>query len=305
MTEFDSHRYENIDDSSDRSWYMTDERPFEVYMSVGTTRSLSVGGEAIRRTLAGNMSPLYPKTEFLTDAERAEVANANMRRFYASIGLERKDLLDTMMLAPQRQYDIPLQAVDVDQFHNPSSVTQPYTIPERADFLYTRNPDTVLAARPADCPIALATAETSSGKIMTLTHFAWQGAANGFVDQMFEHFDELGIDRDTLKVYVTPGGQAESYPYATDYDPREKYPAAHGLFKGVSLGDDGKYHYGIDTPHYVYDRLIGNGLKPEQVYADTSDTSRSDSGYSSNGRAVRSQGQETNIRDLIVAKMNM
>lgn len=286
-------RYEKIERNNDMSWYFTEERQFEAYMSVGTVKpsARKFGEHALRQTLAGNMSPIYgPEDEALD----------NMSRFHEELGL---DPAKTRILLPQRQYDIPLQMLNVDNDPAISDGEHPAILSERADFLYTYDSEIALAARPADCPIVLATAETPKGNILMLTHLAWQGAANGFVGQMFEHYETLGVRKDSLRIYVTPGGQAESFPYRSDHNPYEKYPDTHGLFANVTKVDD-KYSYAIDTPNFVYNELLKYGVLPEQIYANTSDTSRADSGYSSHGRASRSNGAETNIRDIIIAKMN-
>jgi len=286
-------RYEKIEHYNETSWYFTEERTFEAYMSVGTVKPSvrKFGEHALRRTLAGNMSPIYGPEEEAFD---------NMSRFHEELGL---DQTKTRILLPQRQYDIPLQMLNVDKDPAISDGVHPAILSERADFLYTYDNEIALAARPADCPIVLATADTPKGNILMLTHLAWQGAANGFIGQMFEHYEELSVDKTSLRLYVTPGGQAESFPYKSDQNPYEKYPDTHGLFVDVTLIDD-KYSYSIDTPNFVYNELLKNGLTPEQIYANTSNTSRADSGYSSHGRAMRSGGEETNIRDIIIAKMN-
>lgn len=301
-------RYEAIDANNDRSWYMTRPRSFETFQSVGTVKPAAArfGEHALRQTLAGNMSELYPKTEDMTENQKYTAALANMMRFYRSVDLTPRDMVNTVILYPQREYGIPLKVVNVDEHSNQSSFIEPMIAYERGDFMYTRDPNRILAARPADCPIVLATADTPEGPTLMLTHFAWEGAASGFIDDMFAEYDKLGVNRDSLQLYVTPGGQAESFPYVnfTKYDPLKKFPGTESLFKDYTSNPDGSFDFNIDTPHFVYEQLVNHGMKPEQIYADTSDTSEKTSGYSSNGRALRSGGEETNIRDIILAKMN-
>lgn len=309
-------RYQAIERANERSWYFDDAtpRPFEVYQSVGTVKpSERVFGEGVlRKTLAGNMSPIYGEGD---EDERFNQSLENMQRFYftlgdkTSTGIEVADLQKTKLLYPQRPRieKKPLQMLNADQYDNPVSEPMPLILPERADFIYTYSKETILAARPADCPVVLATAHTPKGEILMLTHFSWEVIADGSMGVMFDHYDSLGVDRDSLRMYVTPGGHAESFPY-TNYpeDPRQKFAHSEGLFVNVrpNADDPENYDFEIDTPHFAYDQLLSYGMQPKQIYADTSDTSQLDSGYSSHGRAARSNGKEENIRDIILAKMN-
>jgi hypothetical protein len=121
---------------------------------------------------------------------------------------------------------------------------------------------------------------------------------------MAREFDALGVDLSTAKVYVTPGGHAETFPFEdSDQNPNDKYPDATGLFEMTRYhmkGDAKVYDFQIDTPNFVYTGLLGMGLDPHQIFVDTSDTTAPESGYSSHSRASRLD--DDNMRDMVVAQ---
>lgn len=169
--------------------------------------------------------------------------------------------------------------------------------------MYTYDSDITFAVTPGDCPILAATAETPNGTIHIMIHFPWKGIVADYIEQVDREFERLGIDRSTIKGYLSPGGQAESFRYKEySEDPRELYPKTKGLFSGVKKDSESTWAFDVDTPYYVYDNLLKLGIEPEQLFCDTSDTSALNSGYSSHGRAMRLD--EDNRRDLFVVKFN-
>ena len=302
------NRYDQIEAANSKSWFWSDQpRKLEVVASVASSGPSRERGLA-RIALAGNMSEKYGDPS-IPQEQWPMIANANVNAFHTSLGLDPRH---TKILRPQRSYGIPLQPVNVDDISNDPSNTNALWLPQEnaGDFLYTYDPNTVLGVRPADCPVIMASGETSRGRILTLTHIASLGAEAGFVKQMFEKFEDLEIDKGTLQVYVTPGAQAENYPYEKAQNPmREGLEKLFVNIRPVQIKDrktgeeiDG-YKFNIDTPNFVYNELLRLGLSNEQVFVDTSDTARADSGYSSHGRAIRST-TEVNSRDLIIARMN-
>lgn len=302
------HRYDVINEANEKSFYMTNpNRSLDVYQSIqsiGPARSpesLAAG----RVIAAGNMSPLGPYGPVeLSEDERKEDASQNLESFLKSVDIPPSHVF---VLWPERDYSTPLSIVNADEQEVDESATTPTRLHASGDFVYSYDPNKVLAARPADCPIMFATADTPKGKIHVLVHYAWKGAGSHYVAQTAEAFDALGVDKDSLEIYLTPGGQAESYPYTSHEDPREVYKNTDGLFANVEkqTNNDGSttYSFGIDTPKFVYDQVIEQlKVRPEQVFCDTSDTSALNSGYSSHGRSKRLEDTgESNTRDIVLA----
>ncbi len=316
----DPKRYEKIERANHSSWYFTQHnRPFEAFQSFASvgeprvdTSTLPQGehpeaAAAQRVIAAGNMSPLGPYGPVeMTEERRIEDAKDNMAQLFASLSVSPESV---HMLFPERDYTTPLTVINIDEEPVDENTTYPRRVTTSGDFIYTRNPNNLLAARPADCPIMFASANTPEGQIYMLVHYAWQGAANHYVEQTAVALDTLGVDMASMKIYLTPGGQAESYPY-TNYpeDPRVKFPDTEGLFVNVAekTAEDGSkvWDFAIDTPKFVYDQIIEKlGVDPTQVFCDTSDTSALNSGYSSHGRSRRLAHQgESNTRDIVIMR---
>jgi len=332
------HRYDAIDVANKNSFYMTDsDRPFTVAVSVhsiGQPRekiipdvqlpeevaerrrrnTASISDEtnrAARFILAGNMSTIVRDgkaafgPEAMTSDERLADARENMNTHLKNLGI---DPAAVRILNPDRDYSTPLVAVNVDEDPTTYDGVEPARLEGQGDFLYTYNPDIVLAARPADCPIAIMTAETPRGRVHMLLHFAWKGPASGQYDDMQREFDALEIDHESLRVYITPGGHAETFRYKGYVPDGEKNPQIEEgrLFVGITdeatMGDQKKYSFGIDTPHDVYQAFIDMGLDPKQLFLDTTDTTALDAGHGSNSRAINQL--EDNVRDLVTAQFN-
>lgn len=316
-------RYRAIENANLRSFYFTNPyRSFDIYQSINSvgdarvdyTDTLQSEAPLIPNTntnryvTGGNMSTVggYGPIELPLE-ERSENAKKNMQRFFESISVPATSVY---LLNPNRNYSTPIDVVNVDTQKISDDTEWPLRLENSGDFIYTRDPNKVLAVRPADCPVMIASANTPEGGIYMMVHYAWAGAASGYVEQTAEIFDSLGVDRSSLEIYLSPGGQAETFTY-TDYpqDPRKEYPAENleKLFRTVTerVKDDGStvYNFRIDTPKYVYDQVLKHlNVQPKQVFCDTSDTSSLDSGYSSHGRSVRLQDQgESNTRDIVVA----
>lgn len=309
------HRYKVIESLNEKSFYMTNpHRSFDVFMSAHNTggyREEYTPATAAKRLirqehlLSGNVSDLgtYGPSD-MTPEERAADGKANMARFFEQIGIPKENVY---VLNPERDYDTPLTIVNADEQKITEETVWPVRLDQTGDFVYTRNPNKVLAGRPADCPILFASADTPEGRIYILVHYAWKGAAHHYVAQTADAFDVLGVDRTSLEIYLTPGAQAENFPF-THYprDPREEYPNTEGLFVNVQENGDETWNFDIDTPHFVYSQVIEQlGIDPKQVFCDTSDTASLESGYSSHGRSMRlKEHGENNTRDIVVATFN-
>jgi len=321
-------RYERINQLNERSRYMTDvDRPFSVNMSVhsaGKERvmynvfedgddDLVEAGKAanrlVRFNLAGNMSTaLNPKGEpygpmDLSPEDRLQDARENMSKYLESLDINPADV---RILNPDRDYKTPLQVVNIDTDPATYDGTEPAKLEGRGDMIYTYNPNIILGVRPADCPLLVISADTPKGRIYSMVHFAWQGAANDQISDMEREFAALGMDLSTATIYVTPGGQAETFPFSNaPKDPNEQYPTADGLFKDIEAYDkDGetKYKFAIDTPNFVYEGLLKLGIQEDQIFVDTSDTTSPQSGYASHSRASRLA--DDNSRDFVTVKLH-
>lgn len=334
-------RYALIDEMNKDSFYMTDQdRQFDVIMSVhsagrsreairkaddGDTKAhspeeidvINEANRAARYILGGNMSTVslpsgkvpYGPGE-LTDSERLEDARYNMKHHFENIGI---DPAAVRVLNPEREYhDSSLSVVNVDEDDGVYDGIEPVKLTMRGDFIYSYNPDIVLAVRPADCPVAIMSAETPSGKINMMLHFAWRGPAYGQFDDMYRELSKLAVDVSTLSVYITPGGQAESYRitnFTPDDSKENPTPTEGDLFMDVVEHEDmidgeavSRYDFGIDTPLAVYNAFIKMGLDERQIFLDTSNTTDLESGYGSHSRA--SNQKEDNVRDIVTAQFH-
>jgi len=307
-----TNRYDRIDTLNRASWYLNDsERSFSVTMSLNSAGDprRPIPYQVDRVVQAGNMSPVRladGKVPYgprhLTDQERYDDAVANMNAYFDSLGVDPSTV---RVLNPERTYfESPLSVVNVDEDDSAYKGGEPVKLKERGDFIYTYNPDVVMAVRPADCPIAVMSAETPKGRIYMMLHFAWRGPAYGQFEDMYKELALLDVDLSTLDVYVTPGGHAETLSFV-DYTPddtlEKPVPYEGNLFVGV-VEDKGAqtYTFGIDMPKAVYDAFIDLGLEERQIFLDTTDTASMESGYGSHTRAAK--GREDNVRDLVVVR---
>lgn len=317
------HRYDAINVANQKSYYLNDpNRTFDAFQSLhsyGEARIINNPSSeeeasltrraAFRLMAGGNMSTLGPYGPAeLSEAERIQDAKNNMETFFHSLDIPKTSVY---MLNPERDYSTPLTLVDVDKQTFDESTQWPARLGTSGDFIYSRDPNKVLAVRPADCPVMIATGDTAEGKVHMLVHYAWKGAANHYVQQTAQAFDSLGVDRDSLEIYLSPGAQSENYVYAGySKDPREEFPDTDGLFTKVTSHEkkDGTtvWDFGIDTPKYVYDQVLKYVVTdPKQVFCDTTDTGSLQSGYSSHSRSNRLKPQgESNTRDIVVAVFN-
>lgn len=318
-------RYKKIEQANMHSWYLTSpNRTFEAFQSVesvgdpridltalteeerASARVIAEIASLERVTAGGNMSPIGPYGPVeMAEEDRIIDAKNNMTKLFESLSISAESV---NMLFPERDYTTPLTVIDIDTQPVEENTTYPRRVSTSGDFIYTRDPNKILAARPADCPIMFASADTPQGKLYMLVHYAWRGAANHYVEQTAVAFEALGVEKDSLQIYLTPGGQAESFSYQNyTKDPRVEYPGTEGLFVNVTeKTKDGStvWDFNIDTPKFVYDQVIEKiGVDPVQVFCDTSDTSALNSGYSSHGRSSRLAGQsESNTRDIVIMR---
>jgi len=265
-----------------------------------------------RVVVNGNMSPLngYGPSE-LSHEQRIDDAKKNLHTFLHGHDI---DPANVRILRPERNYETPLGIVNLDDTTSNFDDTGILRPDKEGDLMYTYNPEIILAARPADCPIAYIEAETPNGRIAVLLHLAWMGVAVGYIPQAKKALDNLGVDWPTVRVQITAGGHAETYTFE-DFDkfnPKTKFPEAATMFVDVqeyisnTEKNKGKtvYRFGMDAAAEVYRQVIATwDIDEYSVFADTTDTTAPESGYSSHSRSFK--GYEVdgdNTRDLFLAK---
>lgn len=252
-----------------------------------------------RRMLAGNMSPKgSPEVygpDWMSNEERIADADRNIHNFFEQHAINPENV---RMLRPERDYTTPLGIVNLDEEQIGVDEIGIPTPDKAGDFMYTRNPNIALAARPADCPIAFVSAETQSGPVNVLLHLATLGVAHDYIEQAKVALDGLGVDWNTVRVQITPGAHADTYSFTNSpSNPREQFPDHKDMYVDFkpSTDDDGSelfndkeqalYDYEIELAAYVYENLIATwGLDPYQVFADTTNTPSHTSGTSSHSR---------------------
>jgi len=313
-------RYRKIDELNKKSFLVTEGSSLEVIQSlhsIGAPRD--VLSEKIEKTddprvaealkekrvlVNGNMSPLngYGPSE-LTPEERIEDAKENLHTF---LYYQNINSADVRMLRPERDYTTPLSVVNLDDTPLAPDDTGILRPDKAGDLMYTYNPEIVLAARPADCPIAYVEARTPKGVVTVLLHLAWMGVAHGYVQQAKTELDNLGIDWATAQVQITAGGHAETYTFEgfDKFNPVEEFPESASMFVDIQETDEGKYNFGIDVAAEVYNQIINTwDVTEHNVFADTTDTTAPESGYSSHSRSFKDYEVDgDNTRDLFLAR---
>jgi copper oxidase (laccase) domain-containing protein len=302
IPEIVSDEIASIESLNRKSWYMNQDEPHPfVAMSVtdvGSSRDSSL----LRTELAGNMSSLYGDKSMPED-KRIQLENENVEKFLATLDLDPEK---TTIIRPQANYENGLNSICADDSMVDKNINGTSRLKEPADLVYTLNSNVVLAIKPADCPIIVTNAITIEGKpILVMTHIPWRGAEAGHVENMLEKFKDLNINPDSIRMYINGGARKESYPFTISKD--DWINLKHKDLAGDLVENlDGSVSFGMDIQGLIRKTLNGAGIDDYQIFEDTSDTGRIDSGYSSHGRAMRSlktDSPEVNTRSLFVATM--
>jgi copper oxidase (laccase) domain-containing protein len=273
------------------------------------------------RALANNMSEAYNQYgEDLTPEEKSLRARQNMREFHESIGLH---IDNAFVMRPQIDYSKPLGISNVDELFQPGHGGEDATVAEeRADFIYTENPKTILECRPADCPVLTIKGVNAEGvPVLGLLHVGWQGLNAGYLESAVSHLNEnLHVPTESLRIQMSGSGYAENYHYKNaehplddashngDLPKRFTHPDRDHLFVNVEasdgVGDNGQpvWQFDIDMPGFIRKKLKDFGIDDYQLYEEGSDTTSPDSGYSSHSRD--SKDKTRNTRDVVVATMD-
>ena len=261
-----------------------------------------------RVVLAGNMSPLnnYGPSS-LSPEERIKDAKDNIASF-----LEQNNITpeSVRILRPERDYTTPLSVIDLDTAPMAPDDTGLLRPDQAGDMIYTYDTDVVMVARPADCPVVFVSAETPKGKVTVLLHLAWKGVAHGYIQQAKKELDVMGVDWESVRVQITAGGHKDSFIFEdfTDFNPLEEFPNSASMFAHVEekVNDEGVkvYDFGMDVAAEVYEQIIGSWeMGQRNVFADTSDTTSPESGYSSHTRSFKGYNLHgDNTRDIVLAR---
>lgn len=273
------------------------------------------------RSLANNMSEAYNQLdENLEATDKSLRARQNMREFHESIGLK---IDNAFVMKPQIDYSLPLGKLNVDAVFAPGHGGEDAAVSEeRADFIYTTNPETILECRPADCPVlSIKGTNQEKGDVLALLHVGWQGLNAGYLEDAIHYLqDELGVSQESLRVQMSGSGYAENFHYRNAEHPlddesqdgdkpkRFTHPDRDKLFVNVEETDEitesGQkiWSFDIDMPGFIRKQLKAAGLKEYQLYEEGSDTTSLDSGYSSHSRDAKDKTRNT--RDVVVATMD-
>jgi len=271
-----------------------------------------------RVLMAGNMRVTsgVPIPENLTEEEKKDwrkewrkASETNVAEFLKTMNIPSEKV---KVLFPQDDYrdsHYPMHMANADETAvNPDSKIGVY-VKEKADFIYSNDMTTVFAVKPGDCPIIYARGETSKGPIQCMIHIPWPGADSkgsehgGYIDQMFNHFNELGIKINSLRLNISGGARAKSYHYEFPEDPLENNPGKELLFNNVTKNvKDGSFSCNINTPVFVREQLLKNGLSEYQICQDATDTASQECGHGSHSRGRKNEDiGEINARDIVVA----
>ncbi|MDB5163040.1 MAG: hypothetical protein JWO54_698 [Candidatus Saccharibacteria bacterium] len=323
--ESQTKRYKRIEENNLKSFFVIEGSPLHVLQSI---HSLGVPRDILsseyektddpevkrelkdkRKIIDGNMSPLneYGPSE-LSVKNRKKDAKKNVESFLYMNDINQSDV---RLLLPERDYETPLTVIDLDTVALTPDDTGLLRPDVRGDMMYTYNPNIVMAARPADCPVAYITAETPKGTIYILLHLATLGVASGYIKDAKQTMDNLQVDWESVRIQLTAGGHAENYNYVdfTKFDPRVKYPESHNLFVNVeeTVTKKGQpaWNFDVDVAAEAYEGICNEmPIEPYQVYLDTTDTTSPTAGYSSNTRAFKGfEVDGDNTRDIVMARL--
>lgn len=177
-----------------------------------------------------------------------------------------------------------------------------------AFMMYSYDPSRVIGIRPADCPtIMISGIDRDSRTINAVIHAGWQDEDADFVLQGMEFLiNEKGVNVESIRAYIAAGGVEFGYSRPTNpldgNDPnfvsdwRGRLTDVHPI-NPDDLADT-KTRFTIDMIGRAADDMKTHGVMDEQIYIDSTDTTDSKSGLSSNKLAARGTAAPT--RDVTV-----
>lgn len=265
-----------------------------------------------RTPVAGNMSVSHaqPEQPDLSPEERRVEAKIRINAFLESLKLEPSH---TAIMNPQNDFSHPVGIINIDEAFRPGENGDDATVlPERGDFLYTRNPEVILGCKPADCPCLIGEGLDRNGqKLLFLQHLAWMELDAGYLEQGLAFLAGEGVETSSLRLYLTRGARTESYGYYNPDNPFEGgdrqvvHPKREELFVNLHKEpiDSGEewWFWNVDTFGFIRNRLHEAGVQDGQIYEDPTDVASPASGNSSNNRQFNTG--EMRSSDLVVATM--
>jgi len=289
---------------------------------------------AERTVMAGNMSLAFeqvdmPLPDNLSDDEhRLELkrhAELRINRYLGWAGIAAGDT--AVMYHQGDWWNEDLVITDVDEHFTPGASDVATVLPVRSDLFVTRDPRVALACRPADCAVVgMQGLDGNQQPILAMGHYGWKGCNVGYLDATLEHLTKLGVTADSLRVSISPGIRAESYPYYSYEHPVDndnsthfRHPDRKLLFTDVTTNEDltdPLYLFGINVRNFIVSKLVDFGMDESKIFDDHTDTGRHESGHSSHHRthhlgvaATELTGEakqpEPYSRDLVVATMGL
>lgn len=248
-------------------------------------------------TLCGNdvVEIAYSGTELGNTAARFEgypgEADANLARLRSAVGVGRRTLRHTLILAQQ-----------LPDFEDLTGVPATAVLPEyRTDGVFTDSSDLAISLRPADC-LNMVYYSATGEPLLGLIH-GGRGGIDGdihlkAVDFMLGH----GIAREAIRIFSGPAISAASYYFnhidpAQEVDPRwspfiERFECdkdkGHKEHKErKENGEESQYCYHVDLPgRVVADLKERAGLQPAQLREIRIDTGANPA-YFSHARSHR------------------
>ena len=133
------------------------------------------------------------------------------------------------------------------------------------DILVTTSPDLTLVILVADC-VPLALVDPTAG-VLAAVHAGWRGTAAGAVSSALRAMAERGGRPDRVRAYLGPAVAPERYQVDA--------VVRHALADAVRPADldpavaraDGPDHWRVDLVAANRQQLVGNGVRPEHIWA--------------------------------------
>ena len=139
-----------------------------------------------------------------------------------------------------------------------------------ADILVTTSPDVTLVILVADC-VPLALVDPAAG-VLAVVHAGWRGTAAGAVPSALRAMAERGARSGRVRAYLGPAVAPERYQVDA--------VVQHALADAVRPADldptvaraDGPEHWRVDLVEANRQQLVGNGVRPQHIWASGVDT---------------------------------
>jgi YfiH family protein len=172
----------------------------------------------------------------------------------ASVAENRARMAAAVGVAPDR-------FLTAYQVHSPAVViaTAPWTneARPRVDAIVTHTPGLAIGVSTADCgPLLFA---DDKARVIGAAHAGWRGAFTGVIEATLSAMQQLGADRDRIRVTLGPLIRKESYEVGPEFVTRfTDADASNARFFSPSPRKD---HAMFDLPGYIAQRVTRAGIK--------------------------------------------